>query len=199
VQQSNANLGSATTLTVDLGDPVGAHDALRIGLTYPDNITVVSIADDLGSTFHSAIVPTSADGFLHEMQIAEDVATGNDAVHVVLSATPSLVEMFVEDYSGVAADNAIDVTAVGTGSSVAMNGVTTPTVTTTGPDEAVLAYASGPGAASDGTGWTALATFDGDLTEGRTLATPGDVTATATITSGPPSGDWIIMLAALRP
>ena len=100
-------------------------------------------------------------------------------MNVELTASPALVEAFVEDYRGAATSGAVDVTATGIGSSNATDGIATPSVMTTGPDETAFAYATGPGAAIDGTGWTALTTFDGDLIEQLTLPTAGSVVATA--------------------
>ena len=115
---------TAAVTTLPFDAPVSAHDAIIVCLNFPisSGATLLSIADAAANDSYDVVVPAiDSGGTRHYVAIAQDVSASASAVTVTLSApTVSGSDMFAIEYSGIATNNAFDVSANASGATAAM-------------------------------------------------------------------------------
>jgi hypothetical protein len=188
-------IASLLTVSVDFNLPVTAHDAIVVGVNY-DSTSPPEITDTLNSRFLQAVSVVEDAGSpalgVNAIWFALDVAGGNDRVTVsIASASYSYFEVFIHEYSGIAA---LDGTTSQIGAtSSGNNGMQTGFVTTTKAGDLIFAMGV-DGAVSPGDGFTVETSSNSDITEDLIAGPPGPYQATATASFG----GWCLTMAAFR-
>jgi hypothetical protein len=194
--QVNADDGIGT-VTVSLDQDVMAHDTILVAVDYFGTGALTSITDTLGNTY-KAYGPFDATGLRQWLFAAYDVPAGTNAVTFV-GDTDAGVEMYVHEYAGIAATNALDVSAFKSGpSDPSTDGVNSGFATTTTPGDLLFGFAV-TGQVKAGTGFITRSTFNDNLTEERMALTPGSYQATATELNPSSRDAWNIVMAAFKP
>jgi hypothetical protein len=152
----------------------------------------VSVNDTQNDTFTPLIDWIGGNGSHFAVSAAVGVVGGPTNVTAQVTTETRGIELYVHEYAGV---SAAGVSAGANGSSNAVDGVQTPLLTTTVPNELVFAYGVS-GIVKPGTGFTARSTFHGNLTEEKIAATPGSYRGVATMTQGT---GWTLVAATFKP
>jgi hypothetical protein len=186
-------------MTVDAGTltigTTNAGDLVVVNLSY-DVASAPVVSDTLGDNYRVAIGPvTDFQEFTHYVEYAEDVPSGELSISVTLGATPSSsFEVYVLEYSGVIPSGSLDVVSVGTGTSMAVDGMKSGFKTTTVPNELIFGYGE-TYSASPGTGFTLRENLNSNVAEDKFVTKIGSYETTATMTGGP---SWIMLMATFK-
>jgi hypothetical protein len=185
-----ANANGASSVTVQLGQPVAAGDAIIVAADATTD-KEIKVTDSFGSVY---TIPTSVDdgnGIEAGIGYALDVTGGAETLTFTIDSTDPInfLEVYVHEYSGIAA---FDGANGASGTSMLMQ---SGPVTTTAQNDLLFAFGA-TGQASPGSGFTSRLTFNSNLSEDEILQTPATVQATMNMVSGT---DWILNLAAFKP
>jgi hypothetical protein len=190
--QANAGTGTGvTTKTVSLGAATLAGDLVVVGIDF-QGTTFGTISDGQGNTFTqvgSQIVTPG--GVKTRLYYARNIPGGAESVTITMPNSDPSLQVYVAVYRGANLVTPLDVSAqrTGTGSSV-----TSGSVTTSSPNERIVAFCVSDGTCSAGSGFTARSTHSGNLVEDRAATTVGSYAATGRSNRG-----WAIIMAAIRP
>jgi hypothetical protein len=191
--QIDANQTTTTVLTLALKG-VGAHDALIIAV-HVNGATLSPVTDTQGNAFQQVIGPATGPNGDHYVFATYDVAAGDDTVSLLATQTASPFEGYLAEYAGLATSMAFDQANYMSGTSMALDGMTSGPVTTTAPNELLFGFGEG-GTTAAGTGFTARSLYNGNVIEDRVVSQAGVYGATATETST--SGSWTMALATFK-
>jgi hypothetical protein len=189
----------ARSTTVAFARPVTEHNTIIVAVDVtPASATPAPvITDSLQNRYAVVAGPYSVSGALQlYLAAAFDVAGGTDNVTVTWSGAPN-VDLYIHEYAGLAAVDAIDGTSTARGTSSDADSVASASVTVTAPNELLFAFVGADSAdVTVGSGFYLGVTFIGNLTEDRVIEQPGTYQATATVTT---SGyAWGVLLAAFK-
>jgi hypothetical protein len=193
LQATGTIQGSVTTVSLDFLSPVTAHNAIVVALNY-DSMSTPQVTDTLKSNFKPAVSQVQTAGGpvpgLDSIWYALDVGAGADQVTVTISsASQNYFEVFIHEYSGVAALDAIAAQTQAIGTTAMQTGFAT---TTKAGD---LIFALGvDGTVAPGNGFTMETYVSGDITEDQIAGAPGKYQATATASAN----SWCLTMAAFR-
>ncbi|MBA3458547.1 MAG: hypothetical protein H0T46_01190 [Deltaproteobacteria bacterium] len=196
VQTSSTGNGGSTTAAMSLPNDVVAGNLLLVAIDLvpgPGN-TLVSVTDDKGNPY-TALGPWDGNNVRHYLAWSIAQTAGPTTITSTLSAAPTIYDLRLHEYANTEQTDPIEVTAFSTGTTTAVDGARSPTITTLEPNELVFGFftlMNGTGIA--GTGFTARSTFDGDLVEDKLAPTPGPYEAVATC----PGIWWNAVVAAIR-
>ncbi len=191
---SSPSDASVATATFEAG--VAPGNTIVVALGYGGSAaTLVSVNDTQNDTFVPVFDTTAISGGRYWLRAAVGVAGGATNVTVQLSAPVSGgIELYVHEYTAV---SAIGVASAATGTTTAVDGMQTPLLTTTVPNELVFGYGTSVGGgAIEGTAFTPRSRFHSNVTEDRIAPTPGAYRAIGTMTSGT---DWVLIGATFKP
>ena len=189
---SSASQGTPTSLSLAFSANTQAGDLLLVAFDYSGSATVASVTDTQGNVFTQVGTQLSTPGgVLSQVYYAPNTKGGADKVTVTLSENVSIIELYLNEYSGIASTNPIDAEAGASGSAGA---VSSGDVTTTVAGDIIYGYCLGDNACTVGSGFTARSTLDSNLIEDETAGAAGSYAATATANSG-----WTMQMVALKP
>lgn len=185
---------STTTFSVAYDDPPADHDTLVVALFLKDGGTLNSVSDDLGNSFQILCNQTIDEyGVTAYLATATDIV-GGAADRVTMHITPtSVMNVILHEYANIGSTSGC---MHASGSSTAVDGIVSPPLPLSVPNELIFAYAIS-GTVGAGTGFTARSHFHDDLTEDRIVAMPTPTPALATVVEDGPS--WGIVAAAFAP
>jgi hypothetical protein len=193
VQGMAAN-GTTPTLSVSLPS-VGVHHALVVSAHWsPGSPSLVGITDSAKNAFEIVSGPVDGANGRHFLLATYDTPRGDDTVTLTVSAATTNVELYVDEYDGLALSTALDRTAAMSGTSAATDGMTSGPLTVSLANELVYAFAEATDTKA-GTGFTTRSSFGKNVIEDLIVTRSGSVTATATMTTG--SG-WTLMAASFK-
>jgi hypothetical protein len=155
-------------------------------------VAISSISDTQGNAYVSAVGPTTSPGGMKaQIWYASNIKAGANTV-TVNCADSSGSDLYIFEYSGLSASNALDATSAATGTPGPMN---SGAFTTDAANTFLFGFGvTDSGTASAGTTFTYRDDFDGNITEDKMLAAFGTYTATASISG---SG-WSMSAAAFK-
>lgn len=185
---------SAGSASVAFLSPLMAHDAV-VACVFASASTVNGVSDSQNNTYTPVLGPvplmTTPSGNLY-LYMALDVVGGADTVTVAADTISPELLVYIHEYSNVAG---VDVAASGMGgdSTGTTDGITSGLVDTHYENELIFGFAT-TGTALPGTGFFARSNLAQNVTEDRTVRSPGRYAATATMTAG---DGWTILMAAL--
>jgi len=154
--------------------------------------TFGTVSDAQGNSFTQvgSQIATSG-GVKTRLFYAKNIVGGTESVTVTMPAADASLQVYVAVYRGANLVTPLDVSAQRTGTT---SSVTSGAVTTTSPNERIVAFCVDDRTCSAGSGFTARSTHSGNLVEDRTTTTSGSYAATAKS-----NGAWAIIMAAIRP
>ena len=192
VQSNQLSTGTASvSVAYPQAQTAGNFDVVVVSW-YTPSARASPPTDSAGNVY--ALAQTTSDGTITQQiyYAAPIVAAGSGSNTVTANWTAASVysELRILEYSGVAIEAPVDVTASGSGNGTAMD--SGPAVTTRAHDlllGVATANASGPGS-----GWTQRISYIGDLVEDQEVQAKGTYDATA------PTGsiEWVMTLVAFR-
>ena len=200
--QGAANYGTGVNgISATFGTSVGSGHLLIAAVGYSGGSTndanvTFTISDTLGNTWISAIGPfrwvTDKGGVAQIFYVANS-SKGTDTITVTPSVgNANFLDVYIHEYSGLALNSPLDVTAsnFGTGTTLSSG-----TATTTAPNELIFGYSLVANSAVAGAGFTARETLDGNVSEDEVVNASGSYSATF---SQPAGGDWITLMATFK-
>ena len=191
---SQTEVSGSTSFSLGYPMPVGEHNTLIAALYVGPNSQLTSVTDTLGNTFEILCnQQVDAYGINVYLAAAYDINGGaldTVTIHMTGSTTTNLL---LHEYANVAPGSGCT-HAIGTAATP--DGIVSPPLTLTVPNEMIFAYAVSS-IVAPGTSFTARSMYDGDLTEDRIANDPGMASAIATVKSGGPA--WGIVAADFKP
>jgi hypothetical protein len=197
IQTNSANVGISMSGAATFDGDVQKGDVIIVGFDYDQasGATLSNVTDSQGNAYGVAIGPFDGAGIREYIAFAPVQASGSDTVTVTLDATTtSFFEVRLHEYAGLSVVKTFDVAASGTGTSDAVDGMTTPPITTTSSNELVFAMGI-CGTCTPAGGFTLRSNFDSDFTADEMAPTAGAYAGVGTETVG--SG-WAFSIAAFR-
>jgi hypothetical protein len=195
--QTDAREVTNTSNPVAFASAATAGDAIIVAIDFPTSsgATVTSVEDTLTNTYQSALGPYDGSGSRQYVYYAINRETGSNTVTVNLSAT-ARCEVYIHEYSGLAATGTLDVGAVdsASGASDEDGGLVVGPITTNAPNELVFAFATCSDSCLPGSGFRQRSNFDGNFTADTIGKTSGSYELVGTATKGP----WVASLLAFR-
>ncbi len=192
VEGNAATTADAGTAAVTLMSTVVAGNTLLVAVDYNMGTTIM-VTDSRGDAFTQLLGWDSADtGLSYWLGACVGAKGGVTTVNVQLGAPTDQIDIWAHEYGNV---GSFEMGTAANGTDLSTNGMKTPPITTTVPNELIFGWAV-TGSASPGTGFTLRSNFDTDVTEDMLAPTPGAYRATATMTSG---ASWSMMGVALKP
>lgn len=192
VQDTAREAQRTATGTIPFQVPTTQGDLLVAAFDYDATANFTSITDSQGNTWtQAATEQTSPGGAKIRMFYAQNVKGGPDAITVNLSSPVQALEIYIAEYHG------IDPVAPLDGAASAAGGptiVSSGTITTSTPNDLLVAYCVGDNDCELGSGFRVRSRFDLNLLEDRITGAPGSYTATGTSLAG-----WAIVGAAFKP
>jgi uncharacterized protein (TIGR03437 family) len=186
------SVGNAKTFSLAFRSNTVAGDLILVGFDFISSATPNAITDSQGNTFTPIGNQLTSPGGAHsQIYYAKSVKGGSDAVTINFSANSRFLEVYLAEYSGVDPNNPIDGQAGAFGVAGAVSSGNT---TTTVAGDVIYGYCVGDEACTQGSGFTARSTFDGNLIEDMTAANPGTYAAMGSASAG-----WTMQLVALKP
>jgi hypothetical protein len=156
--------------------------------------SATSVTDSLGNTYQLAIGPNrnSAGPVSQSVYYAANIAAGANTVTAHFNQPAAFVDLRIAEYSGLATTNPLDATASGTGS----NSNASINITTTVPNDVLVAGDVTSLGTTAGSGWTERAHTqpNDDIIEDMQAPTAASYAATMTI-----SGSWVMQAVAFKP
>jgi hypothetical protein len=185
--QSNAATNAST---LAFPQPVGSHNLLVVCVNIT-SATVQQITDSVGNTF--VLLPAGSTPFGPQViGYAANSRPGADTITITPFGTPTFIEVFILEYSGLQPSNPFDASASASGTSAMMD---SGPAMTTGSHDLILGFAIAGPSISLGSGFTMQETISGDVVEGELVLSSGSYRATAALGA---SGDWGMMMAAFK-
>ena len=194
VQTDSTRNAGSTTAGLALPNDVVAGDLLLVAIDLVPGpaITLVSVTDDKGNTY-TPLGPWDANNVRHYLAWSIAQTSGPTTITSTLSGAPSMFyDLRLHEYANTAQASPIEMTAFSNGTTTAVDGAQSPTITTLEPNELIFGFFTlSGGAGAAGTGFTERSTFDADLVEDMAAPVPGPYQAIATC-----SGLWWNALVA---
>jgi len=158
---------------------------------------VSSVTDTKGNTYVRAVGPTASSGMSQSIYYAKNIvaaAANANSVTVTFNVAAQFADIRQLEYSGIDPVNAVDVTAVGSGTGATSS--TAAVTTTAAVDLLVAGNMVSTLTSAAGTGFTnrVITTPDGDIAEDRVVSAIGSYSATASLGSG----QWLMQMVAFR-
>ena len=167
-------------------------DLLLVAFDYNINVAPSSVSDTQGNIFSQVGNQLiSPGGAYTQVYYAKNIKGGADTVTVALPSNPSILELYLSEYSGIDTTNPIDGQAGASGNAGA---VSSGSVTTTAAGDMIYGFCIGDAACTAGSGFTARSTLNGNLVEDELTSTVGSYAATGTANRG-----WTMQMVALKP
>ncbi|HTX35795.1 MAG TPA: putative Ig domain-containing protein, partial [Bryobacteraceae bacterium] len=189
---ASAASSSASSLAVSFPAKTNAGDLILVAFDFTTSTTLSSVTDSQHNSFTEVGTQlTSPGGARSRVYYATDIKGGSDTVTIKLSGRSTVLEVYLNEYSGVNTTSPIDVQA---GSSGSAGSVSSGSATTTAAGDLIYGFCIGDSACTVGSSFTARSTFHSNLTEDKLAATAGSYAATGTANSG-----WTMQMVALRP
>ena len=192
---NQTEVAGSTSYSLAYSSPVGAHNTLIVGVYVGPSSTLTGVTDSLGNTFE-ILCSQHVDAYQIDVYLAAayDINGGAPDTVTVHMTGSSMTDVHMHEYANVAPGNGC---THASGSGTAVDGIVSPPLTLTVPNEMIFAYAIS-GIVSPGTSFRARSMFDADLTEDRIVPDPGMASAVATSTNaGRPA--WAIVAADFKP
>jgi hypothetical protein len=166
-----------------------------------DTSSVSAVSDTRGNAYSIAAPMITMPGNPPLRQLiyyAKNIASGADTVSVAFNGTPYYPDLRILEYSGADPAAPFDVTASGSGSSNGGTSVSTGSVTTTSPNEVLVAGGMTTSTyAGSGSSFTSrIITSDGNLAEDDFVSAAGSYSASATLSGG--AQTWLLQLVTFK-
>jgi hypothetical protein len=194
VQYKNGHTNT-TVANVMFDAPIGAHSTIVACFDFNSTTVSGSASDSLGNHYEMVVGPYDRTGFRHYVAIATDSAAGTDTVTITADAFTSM-QIYLHEYAGVAATNAVDQVAMAIGTSTAVDALASGYATTTSAPELIFGYAEMSGSGTAGSGFEMRSNLDGNVTEDAIATTAGPYEAVATMNQG--GTQWSMIMVTLR-
>jgi hypothetical protein len=194
--QSTTTTGSTATVTLP---NVTAHDAIILAISFviaTSSPALVSVKDDGNDVFTTPVGPVDRAALIRSLlAVALDVSgtPGARAITVTLDQ-PTTINLIAHEYANIALSGALDQGGTATGSSSLRDGMQSPPVVITAPNELVFGYGETDITVA-GTGFTERSNAYNCITEDKISAPPGRYTATATMAGGM---SWAMLIASFK-
>ena len=199
IQHTSQDAGTTTSSTLAFAANNTAGNWIAVVIRAGQPGQGFTVTDTRGNSYRRALqINQTLDPVTVGIYYAENIAGGPNTVTVSQTLTGGTLRFAILDYSGVAAVNSLDVTAVAEGTGTAAN---SGTVTTTANGDLVLGLivSANGSTVTAGTGFTIQDRVPASgtklATEDRRLATAGTVSATATLGA---SDNWGAAVATFR-
>jgi hypothetical protein len=197
--QGHVAMSTSATVSVTLAQPVGAGHALVVCFEHDNSRNVKSVTDTLGHGFRIVVGPVQSSSDIRGyVYAAFDTKAGDDTVTFVLDGSPTYLQAYVHEYSGLAPGDSFDDGTYRSGSSSAME---SGPATSTSARSLVLGFgyaytlSTTNGIVLPGAGFSQRFSDFGNVTEDRIVTGPGIQNATAIMTDG---DDWTMLMAIFK-
>jgi chitodextrinase len=194
VQSAAFQITSGASVSVAFTNP-NTSGNLIVAYVIWDNSGLVSLSDNQGNTYVSAVGPTKYSGDKTNAQVfyAKNVLGGSNRLTATFgTAITSWGILYIHEYSGIDQTNPTDATIAASGSSASMN---SGSVTTKNAAELLFgAGESNNTVTSAGAGYTVRSSAYGNITEDQIVTTTGSYNAAA-IQNG---NAWIMQMATFK-
>ncbi len=205
---SSANDGSATTASTGFPGNTGAGDLIVVAVSWDTSGSAqAGVSDSQGNKYVLATTSNNTTTFQAlAIYYAANIKGGADTVTVTLNPSAGYRRLEIQEYSGVATTNPVDVTAqnINLNGGTNTDGVTSTNATTTADGDLIFGVAtqdSGTDTLSAGTGFTHREAVNNGsdnpmLTEDLTQSAAGSVAATFTLSA---AGSYQAQMVAFKP
>jgi len=182
---------NAKSLSVAFANKTSAGDVILVGFDFSSGAVPSSISDSQGNTFSEVGSQlTTPGGTNTRVYYAANIKGGADTVTITLSASSSVLEVYLSEFTGVNATSPIDAQAGAAGSAAA---VSSGNATTSSAGDLLYGFCISDSTCNAGSGFAALSGLDDNVVEDETAGNPGSYAATGSSNSG-----WTMQLVALR-
>jgi hypothetical protein len=158
--------------------------------------TVSTISDTRGNTYTLAVGPTTGTGLRQSIYYAKNIAAGSNTITVTFNQAAPFVDVRIFEYSGLDANNPLDVTAGAVGTSTSAS---SGAATTTSANELIFGAGTTAGSfnntGSPGFVVRVLTNPNADIGEDKTVSSTGSYSAVAGLFS---SRAWVMQMATFR-
>src|SRR5215472_1215142 len=192
VQGRDTLVTSGTTAKLAFNHANTAGNLIVVYVVW-DNPGTVKVSDTRGNTYKAATArQTFGNNWSAQVFYASSILGGSNTVKAAFgTAITSFGILYLHEYSGLAKQSPVDVSASAVGTSASMS---SGAVTTTHPKDLLFAAGASDLTVTHGTGFTTRLKGFGNLTEDRAVTTTRSYTATAS-----QSGTtWVMQLVAFR-
>jgi hypothetical protein len=186
---ANSIMRPTKTFSLAFDVDVTAHDTLVVAVDFGSGTNGLNVSDSLGSPFQPAGSTVTGGGMSSAIWYATDVMGGADTVTVSTTNNTSLFELYIHEYSGVAA---LDGWAGQNGATPSPALMESGFVTTHAPNDLIFGFGV-TGGANPGTGFTLRSALNSNVTEDMIAKTAGPHEATETTA---PGAGWQMLMAA---
>jgi hypothetical protein len=158
--------------------------------------TVSTISDTRGNTYTLAVGPTTGTGLRQSIYYAKNIAAGSNTITVTFNQAAPFVDVRIFEYSGLDANNPLDVTAGAVGTSTSAS---SGAATTTSANELIFGAGTTAGSfnntGSPGFVVRVLTNPNADIGEDKIVSSTGSYSAVAGLFS---SRAWVMQMATFR-
>ena len=200
VQVGSATPTTGSTVSAAYTQAQGGGDLNVVVVGWNDTTaTVSSVTDTKGNVYQLAVGPTAiTDNLSQSIYYAKNItgaAAGANTVTVKFSTTAQYPDIRIMEYSGLDANNPLDVVGGATGSNSTTDSGAI--ATTNANDLLVGANTVSTSVSAAGSGYTKriITSPDGDLVEDRVVTAAGSYHGTATLSR---AGAWVMQVVAFR-
>jgi len=192
VQGRDTLVSSGTTAKLAFNHANTAGNLIVVYVVW-DNPGTVKVSDTRGNTYKAATArQTFGNNWSAQVFYASSVLGGSNTVKAAFgTAITSFGILYLHEYSGLAKQSPVDVSASAVGTSASMS---SGAVTTTHPKDLLFAAGASDLTVTHGTGFTTRLKGFGNLTEDRVATTTGSYAGTAT----QDGTTWAMQLVAFR-
>jgi hypothetical protein len=196
VQQSYATPQtpqSQVNVALPQNQTAGNINLLAVGWN-DTNATVTSVADKLGNAYEIAVPIYRGNNLSQAIYYSSQLKQGSNAVTVTFDQPALYVDLRLAEYSGLQGANALDTHLSNAGSSAVAD--CGPIAVTASNELLVVAGMTATAFDSVGNGFTtrAITSPDADVIADQVVPSPGDYSATSTLSSGA----WLMQVAAFK-
>ena len=169
VQANQKSMGNVSSVTLPFGSNTAAGNLLIACVSWSNTQNFVSVADSQGNAF-TQFGNELDDGEKARCYYAKNIIGGADSITFTLNASAGVIEMYIHEVSGVSYASPFDQAC----STTAGGGTISCSVTTTAASEILFGYnQDGTSHLVGGSGFTAVTTFNGNLSEYKVVSSTG--------------------------
>jgi len=189
VQAIDGETIGSTTNAQTFASANTAGNCIIVAFKFSDNAAFVSLADSRGNTYTQcgAEFDNTTLRVRSRIYAAYNIAGGTNTVTLTISTAPTDdIRLWIAEFSGLATSAANDLNAGQNGTAGSGGSMTSTSVTPSANGELIFGFfVPGSGPVSAGSGFTAISTSGGNLTEYLVQATAASIAATGTDSFGP--------------
>jgi chitodextrinase len=194
-QENEDKFESVSSGSVSFENRTTAGDLVIVGIYFGPSSSIVSVTDSQANVYSQigTALSSPTNNQSAALFYAKAIKGGPDTVTVRLNAVPGSpgLGIYIFEYKGLDTISPLDGNAQAAGSS---SSVSSGSLTTTVSGDLLFGFCVSDASCSEGEGFTARSTFDGNLGEDKILNAAGTTSATATADQ-----PWTMQAAAFKP